>query len=67
MLACLHEGRGKGSCTQWPHFSILQGVTTYMVSFLQVPSSHLKEGIRIVEWFGLEGDFEGHLFLTPLP
>lgn len=48
MLACLHECRGKGSCTQWPYFSILQGLTTYRVSFLQVPSSHLREGILIL-------------------
>lgn len=47
MLACLHECRGKGSFAQWPYFSILQGLTTYRVSFLQVPSSHLREGIHI--------------------
>lgn len=48
MLACLHECIGKGSCTQWPYFSILQGLTAYRVSFLQVPSSHLGEGILIL-------------------
>lgn len=48
MLACLHERRGKGSFTQWPYFSILQGLTTYRVSFLQVPSSHLREGIILI-------------------
>lgn len=45
MLACLRERRGKGSYTQRPYFSILQGLTAYRVSFLQVPSSHLREGI----------------------
>lgn len=43
MLACLHECRGKNSCTHWPYLSILQGLITYRVSFLQVLSSHLRK------------------------
>ena len=29
MLSCLHKYRGRASCTHWPYFSVLQGLTLH--------------------------------------